>query len=529
MLKASFPQWGLTAVLPEGATVAEAFAAVGHPLDLVCGGKGLCGKCLVEVTDHRGTQTVCACQTSLTDSMELRVVAERQVLRILDAHGDDLPPDYPPVCEPNLRYAAACDLGTTSVVLYLYDRKERRRLGSWSALNRQTALGADVVARLQGAMDGALRHTLQEKAVETIEGLLLEGTAACTLPSDCVSELVIAGNSAMEHLLLGHPVEQLARAPFRCHREDTVTCLGATLGFQLVPNAMVTCLPLIGGFVGGDTVAALLAENAARSEALTLLIDLGTNGELVLGNCRRRLAASAAAGPAMEGAGIVCGMRGAAGAIQRVAFTTDAVHLDVIGGGRARGICGSGLVDLLAELVRVKAVSPQGRLADADSFLAQGGAAHLAARLVDAAGQRAFVVAEGQTPVTLYQSDIRAMQVSKGAIAAAALLLLSAYGIPGTDLGEIQLAGAFGNYIDAKSACAIGLIPDFPGVPIRLVGNAAGKGAQQYLLSAEKRQEAAVLAAETAHLDLASLPDFTMTYAMCMALRPLSELDFEEF
>ena len=532
MICVKFPAWNLTLSLPEGTSVAVACRTAGHPLELVCGGRGTCGKCLVEIRDGQGLRMVRACRTEVTDGMEIRTFPALLQVLILD-RGEALPPLSGPLpsCYTG-RYGAACDLGSTTVVLYLWDLQRRAPLGRWSAMNAQASLGADVVSRLQAALDPELGTLLRRKAVETVNGLLTEAAACTGIATEELCALTLAGNSAMQHLFLGFPVEQLARAPYRCYERSPVSRTAAQLGLALHPDARVDFLPLVGGFIGGDTVAAMSAADLSASGKKRLLIDLGTNGELVLYDGTDLTAASAAAGPAMEGAGIACGMRGAAGAIEGVSLHADALMPDVIGGGAPMGICGSGLVDLAAVLVEQELVSPGGRLSSAEEFLAAGGSPSLARRLVEREGQRAFLVAgtaeDAVKDIYLTQSDIRALQLSKGAIAAAAQLLLSSRGLVGEDLTEVLLAGAFGSYIRLSSASRIGLIPDYPGVAVRAVGNAAGVGAQRYLLDRTARAAACDMAARTAHLELTSLPDFTMTFARAMELCPMSEMEFDE-
>jgi uncharacterized 2Fe-2S/4Fe-4S cluster protein (DUF4445 family) len=304
------------------------------------------------------------------------------------------------------------------------------------------------------------------------------------------------------------------------------------IGICLAQEGIVEFMPLIGSFIGADTTAAVIAADMERAKDIRLLIDLGTNGELVIGNRDKLLATSAAAGPAMEGAGIARGMRAADGAIEQVSITREGVELQVIGDAKAVGICGSGLVDLIAEMVNVGLIEENGRLRSAEEFLGIGGSPALASRLFADGEERAFAVAtgdqteDGQT-LALYQRDIRALQLSKGAIAAAAQMLIEEYGIETDQIREILMAGAFGNYIDVGSARRIGLIPDFDGVPVRSIGNAAGMGAQLYLLSESKQKDAKKAARNTPHVDLAGRTDFTMTFAMHMALKPMTDLEGE--
>lgn len=483
-----FPDLDRWFPVAEGTRLDAAYGAAGYPLDRVCGGNGSCGRCRVTIEDDSGRREVLACQT---------LAAEGLRLYLPDAPGTPQLLRAPTACHPTklrahaCRYGAACDLGTTSVALTLFDLTSGQPLAAASALNAQTAVAADVIGRLEAALRPEGAADLQHKAVQTINALVDDVCGQVGLTATDVGVLTLAGNSVMVHLLLGYPVSGLAASPYTCHDPSSQVRPGADLGLRI--GGTVETLPLIGSFVGADTVAAALAAGLDKPGRRRLLIDLGTNGELMLTDGVRTLATSAAAGPAMEGAGISCGMRGTAGAIEHVRIADGTVHVQVIGGGTATGICGSGLVDLAAELVKEGSVTPQGKL---DS---------------------PFPIANG---VSLTPEDIRALQLSKGAIGAAIELLLRAADMEPESLSEILLAGAFGNYIRVDSAQAIGLLPDF-GVPVTPIGNAALLGAQLYLLEEDSRSAAAELARQTRLVELAHDPDFSMVFAMHMSLTPM--------
>lgn len=487
-----FPFLNQSIVVPDGTALDAACAAAGRPLDRVCGGRGTCGKCRVEIESGTGRRDVLACQTPADDGMKVYLRPVSGAHQILQ--GSAWVPALETRRTHGCKYGAACDLGTTTVALALFDLESGELLAQKSTLNAQTSVSADVIGRLQYAMSPDGAKALQEKAAETIDTLL---AGACTdagiAPAD-VGILTLAGNSVMAHLFLGFPVEGLAAAPYRCYSTGAVTRHATELGLDMGGN--VEFMPLIGSFVGADTTGAALAAGLGISSEVKLLIDLGTNGEVVLGNCDQLLAASAAAGPAMEGAGISCGMRGAAGAIEKVRIVDGAVSIQVIGGVEPAGICGSGLIDLVSELVRCGIVTPRGWLKDV------------------------FSVASS---ITLTPGDVRALQLSKGAIGAAVELLICAYGVEPGEISEILLAGAFGNYVDTHSAQSIGLIPKFDGVPVRSIGNAALYGAQMYLLDEACRVNAIELAEKINHVELAATSDFDMSYAMHMSLTPMTE------
>lgn len=524
MVSVSFTNLKRSVKVPNNATVADACAAVGRPLDLVCGGNGTCGKCRVMVKVNGVASMVLACQTPVRKGMEITLRPQRRH-RILDATDQTaFAIDKNLVERWKGRYGAACDLGTTTVVLYLFDLADGTLLGHWSALNSQAELGADVISRLQAARVPDQAFRLQQEAIKTVNALLCQAAESCAIPAKAIRTLVLAGNSAMQHLFFQFPVEKLVRSPYQCHTTRMVKRRAKALGLAMAPDGMVRFLPLIGSFVGGDTVGAALACDLPNSPDPVLLIDLGTNGELVLGDHSGLSATSAAAGPAMEGAGIRCGMRGSEGAVEKVRLTADGISMDVIGAEQPVGICGSGLVSLAAELLRLGIVDESGRMRLPEELRSTPIAAHMAT--VD--NQPAFfLTADGS--VMLTQADLRSLQLAKGAIAAAAKLLLRQRGLPPESLKEVLLAGAFGNYIDIASAQAIGLIPAFADVPVRGVGNAAGAGAQRCLLSEAAMHEARKLAAATEHIELATLPGFTQAFAEGMSFRPLTTVEPEQY
>lgn len=409
---------------------------------------------------------------------------------------------------------AAVDIGTTTVVLYLYDLCSGRRLGVASTLNRQAAFGGDVVSRITAASRSGGPGPLQAAALETVAGLLEEACDAAGASPAEVYELVAVGNSTMHHLFLGLDPACIGQAPFRVVERRSLTVPAEALpALGLNPLGRVVFLPLIGGYLGADTVAVILATGTHRAAENRLVIDIGTNGEIVLGGRDGLWACSTAAGPALEGAGLSCGMRARPGAIDEVRIDRQGrIHLSTIGGAPPQGLCGSGVVTGVAEMLRAGLVEVSGRLT-VGSVGAVGAA--------DAASERAVVLASAEasgtgSPIRMTQADVRAVQLAKGAIAAGIQTLFDVTGIRPETVSEVILAGAFGNYLDIEDAKAIGLLPDLPGVPVRSVGNAAGAGAQMALLSAESRAEADAVAARVRPVHLSGRPEFQKVFVDCL-------------
>jgi uncharacterized 2Fe-2S/4Fe-4S cluster protein (DUF4445 family) len=363
-----------------------------------------------------------------------------------------------------------------------------------------------------------------ENGVEELTGAVRKALAS--LAVKCASEakkdlknvyqITIVGNTCMHHLFMGISPASLAYAPYTPAVADPIQARAADYGFSVNKSAKLYMLSNIAGFVGADTVGGALAAALDETEKLTLLIDIGTNGEMVLGTKNRRIACSTAAGPAFEGALITFGMRGAEGAVDHAAFRDGRFVYSVIGGVKPKGICGSGIIDLLSELVRVGLVDSGGRLLMGDEIEA-GEGKPFKDRVQVINDMRSFVIAdetESDTgeKILFTQKDIREVQLAKGAMAAGIHLLARRLGVSLDELEVIMIAGAFGNYMSPESACGIGLIPPKLGGRVIGIGNAAGQGAKLCLLSAAEYKRAEALGRSTEYLELAADPDFQDTF-----------------
>lgn len=391
-------------------------------------------------------------------------------------------------------YGLAVDIGTTTVVGAIVNLNTGAVEAVKSELNRQAPFGADVISRVSHTMMETEGLTeLQTRIIETLNDLLEQLTTQSGIGRGQIYESVIVGNATMLHILLGIDPEPISVAPFIPTLTQPVTFRAAEIGLRLHPEARVSTLPHLGAYVGADIVAGILATDLTRNKdaKLRLLIDVGTNGEIVLGSVNGTLATAAPAGPAFEGAQIKNGMRASVGAIEGVNITPQGdVNLQIIGGDvRPVGIAGSGLVDAVAEMVRAGLVDPSGRLIRVEDALGKLPDA-LIERLVTVDGVRAFRLSDAEANIVLTQQDIRALQFAKGSIAAGVQVLMLQMGVTANDLHEVLLAGSFGSYINPASARTIGLVPWVPVERIVAVGNSAGEGAKIALLSFREREAA---------------------------------------
>jgi uncharacterized 2Fe-2S/4Fe-4S cluster protein (DUF4445 family) len=414
-------------------------------------------------------------------------------------------------------YSLAFDLGTTTLVASLLDMQTGLELALSAEMNPLIAWGDDVISRITAAStdDSALQE-MQETLLNSIatmsESLILEAGVS----AHHVYELAFAGNTTMEHLFCGFNPSPLGQSPFISLFAGGHSHGSAAFGLPVHDRCCAYFFPVIGGFVGGDTVAALLASDFASLEGTRLLVDAGTNGEIVLGHGDRLWAASTAAGPAFEGARISQGMRAARGAVEGVVFHGKGLSLSVIGGGSPLGICGSGLIDLCGELLRCGLVDAGGRLRVPEEFDGHEDSFPLSALRKDDRGALSFVIYESATgSIALTQKDIRELQLGTAALRTGMTLLLREAGLTVEDLDLLIIAGAFGSYIRVEQGQRTGLIPEtLPPEKIRIAGNAALDGARWASLSRAARSEAEALAARIRHIDLSTSDDFAETFAL---------------
>lgn len=600
--------------VPEKTTLMSAALKGEVDLAAICGGKGYCGKCLVEVingkvsplTDHEKKRVPkekldgsyrLACQTYVEGDVMIRVPDQSRVgKQRLVIMGKEPPVQimsnvekvYIELCPPSLedptadderllaglaamgypnltidtpaaremprilreagwkvtaailgrrevialekgdttarKYGLAVDIGTTKLAVFIVDLNDGTIVYADGTMNPQIKFGEDVISRINYASQGKghleeMRNTI----VEGINSLLGSGIAEVEISRDEVYEAVLVGNTAMHHLFAGIDVKSLGLAPYAAGIGRSSDCRARDAGIAINPAGNVHLLPNVAGFVGADAIADVLASRLHEKERLTLLMDVGTNTEVMLGERNGIWACSTASGPAFEGAHIKCGMRAASGAIEKVWIDNDfRVSYKTIDDKKARGICGSGIIDAVAEMLKVGLIDTSGRIQQIGSDVRDGGSG------------REFVLVPkeetetGKEDIVITQDDIREIQKAKAAIYAGFMTLVRKGGLDRRALAEIIIAGAFGNYIDPKNARIIGMIPELPLEKISFTGNTAGSGARLCLKSLDARREAQIVASKVKYIELAAQPIFEEEYINAMYL-PNSQLeDFPE-
>ncbi len=534
-MRVIFQPGGRAVEVPDGSTLMEAARQAGIGLENQCGGTGRCGSCKVLVARGRVDGPTSAEEETLSrrdreHGIRLACQARARGARVevlllprslvmeqryqLEGESAGCPPDpLPPGSQGAGRYGLAADLGTSKIALFLLDLASGAVAGSTGVMNPQLPFGEDVISRLVYALEGKeqagrLREALVAGVNRGTESLCEE---AGIRPSDVVRACLV-GNTAMHHLLLGLPLRQLALSPYAPALTRPLEMTAEELGLGILPRAAVILPPPLAGFVGSDHLAALLSTRLNRESGVSLLVDLGTNSEIALKTPDGITCCSCASGPAFEGGSLSHGMRAAPGAIEEV--TLDGAGnpgFTTVNGAEPAGICGSGVLSALAAM-------RDGGVLDEGGRLREG---HPAVASVD--GQRFFRIAEAPPGgaggwIGLSQDDVREAQKSKGAVRAGVEMLMEHAGLAPTGIDRVILAGGFGNFVNPADLLDIAMLPRLPLSGIVQVGNAAGVGAREMLVSRRMREEAGRLAGEVGYLELATYPRNELFFASSMLL-----------
>jgi len=421
-------------------------------------------------------------------------------------------------------YGVAVDIGTTTIAAYLYDLKTGNKLDVYSTLNPQGKYGADVLSRIEytnkSSSNQLEMHKIIIDSLNKIIGIFEQNNG---ILREYIYSIVFAGNTTMMHFLMDLPARYLALSPFIPVTTRMYKVKSSELGININKSGLAIVLPCVSAYIGADTVAAVLSSNMNKSDEIYLLIDIGTNGEIVLGNKDWMYSCSTAAGPAFEGANIQYGVGGIKGAIDKVNFT-DKLEYHTIGSEKALGICGSGIVDAVAGMLEKGIIDETGRFIDKTEYSPENDSLgrDYIERLEEIDGMNSFILArreetEINSNIIITQKDVRELQNAKAAIAAGIKVLIKQAGVIGEDIKKVCLAGGFGNYINISSAFKIGLLPsDLNEKNVVSIGNAAGAGAIEGLLSKYNLDEMETIKNKIKYVELSAMVDFVDEYVNCM-------------
>jgi uncharacterized 2Fe-2S/4Fe-4S cluster protein (DUF4445 family) len=568
----NFINQNLTIRAEENITVAEICEQAGFPMDLVCSGKGTCGKCRVEIEKDGKKEIVLACQSRISepiniyigecdyskkhqilDSMEVEdilkfdpalkktyvdikelkkrqgefirgcdlrtlrkfssIINEKGIKGITFVRYEDKIIDVQKNDTREFLYGAAIDIGTTTVVVYIYDMNTGKLVKSYSDFNSQSSLGADVISRIfRGSSQDGIEE-LSGKILNTLNNLVDKANIEVPFLADNMYNVILCGNSAMQHLFFKLRPDRLGISPFTSITSDYVECFGEDIDLNCTDRCKIIFLPLLGGFVGADTTADLLA--AGNSDSFKLIVDLGTNGEIATGSKDKYLVTSTACGPALEGGNIKFGMRGTIGAVEHFKIKNDVCVPKVIGDVEPDGICGSGIIDITAEMLKNNIIDNTGRMLTSNEYKELNAESSLFKNLRTIDGENCFIIYENndksEKKIYITQKDIRQVQLAKSAIYSGCMAVLKAIGKNVEDVEEAMVAGAFGSYINIHNALYMGLLPH--GLPeIKSIGNGAGKGASMFLLDRKMRKICNNITLGTSHYELADDNYFSGEY-----------------
>lgn len=431
------------------------------------------------------------------------------------------PDDF--VADTQIGYGVAFDIGTTTVVGMLWNLEKGEQIATCAKTNPQNEFGMDVISRINYCgKEGEHFDELRGKILDCFNEIIGELSEKVGIYNNMIRKVILCGNTTMSHIAAGYSPRNLALSPFTLEYTGTLKFTAQEIMLDVAEDGEIIFVPNIAGHVGGDITAGLIAARVLEREGLTLFIDIGTNGEIVLTDGTDSYACSTAAGPAFEGASIKHGMRAAIGAIEKIHIDSDGeVFFKVIGECEPQGICGSGLIDAIAQMIENKIINKTGRMICAEDVDKKNLPEGLKQRLIEVDGSRQFVLVfkENGDDIVITQNDIREVQLAKGAISVGIKLMLDELGKTEGDLDQVIVAGAFGNYIDKKSAMTIGVLPKVSEKKIISAGNTAGVGVSMALASEKEMRCIEEVPEKVQHIELAEKENFQNLYLKLMAFR----------
>jgi len=551
--KVRFLPFDTTVTVSSGTTLLDAALEAGLPVKAACGGGGTCGECLLSIkSGHYRVRPsavlsknladrgyALSCTTEVTDNLtvhlpqfqelSIRSVADSN---FFDTHRDELSGYYGPVSfsetvadalpiatDKNI-FGIACDVGTTTVAMQLVDLRTGAILSTASGYNHQLKCGEDIISRIHYAEKPGRLRELNTLIVATVNRLIQSCLDAIRGSFLDIYYAVLSGNTTMTYLLLNMDPKNIRRDPYVTGLNRCRVAASRNLGLKMNPDAMILCSPAVGSYVGGDITAGLLCTPLLNDpQKVSLFIDVGTNGELVIGNRDWMVACACSAGPAFEGRGTKCGMPAAEGAIERIELSSENIGYRVIGDGKPKGICGSGLVDLLSELFLRGYIDRGGKLNEEK----------VGSGLVETERGKGFLV-EGaercywEKDLVITENDIANLIRTKGAVFSACSLLLKNVGLSVDNLDAVYIAGGFGQYLNIENAVCIGLFPDLPRERFHYLGNSSLFGAYLILLSDKNRDLVNETASRITYIELNTEPDYMNEYTGSLFL-PHTDMD----
>lgn len=482
----------------EGETLMEILQHAGIYLNAVCGGRGTCGKCKVRITEGLEPGIYLACKTMPNQACTVFLTDEDGFVVVTESESSDEEKSVEIFLESGTgRCGIGVDIGTTTIAMQLIEFDSEKIVDTYTAINRQRAYGADVISRIQASNEGK-KEQLKQSILDDLETGVRELLARNRVT---VEEMGISGNTTMIHLLMGYSCETLGVYPFIPVNIKAIETDYSELFGNNRYTFHIRILPGISTYVGGDIVAGLLTCGIDKKAKVSMLIDLGTNGEMVIGNKDRILVTSTAAGPAFEGGNIMCGMGSIPGAISHAVYKDHRFEVETIENKAAMGICGTGVIDITYEFLEHDLIDETGLLAE--DFFEDG----------------ILLVKTGEKEIRFYQKDIREIQLAKSAVRAGIETLLVNYGVSYDDLDAIYIAGGFGYKIDIDKAIGIGLLPEECRGKMRAIGNSSLKGSILYLTEEDAKERMEKIAGMAEEVQLASSREFNDFYMQYMYFR----------
>ena len=479
-------------------------------VDNPCNGKGKCKKCTVRIWKGEQYEEVLSCLYEVDHDIEVEMIKKEKKHKVLTE-------GYLPEFEKEERkegFGAAIDIGTTTVVCSLIDLSTGKEVAASSMINAQKHYGLDVLTRITYEYENQETgiQQLQTTIVDSVNQMLNDACKKADRSVDHIVEIDVAANCTMTHMLLGVDARSLGRAPYKPQFTDAQKIMASSIGIKASKNAVLYCLPQVSAYIGADIVAGAYVCDLHHKKGNTLFIDIGTNGEIILSVRGELYSCSCAAGPALEGMNITSGMRAAEGAVEKITIKEDRLEIQTIGEEKAEGICGSGILSVVGELLKANLLKKSGAFIKKEKIPKED----FKYDLIRMNGTKREFLLQENPEIIVTQSDIRQVQLAKGAILSGFMALLEKAGIGMNDLDEVLIAGQFGAHLSADLLTGTGILPLEVENKIQYVGNTSKTGAYMALMSNKVKSEMEKLACNIHYMELAETENYERIFADCM-------------